>query len=427
VVDVLFPVANGQRELVIGDRQSGKSTVWLCSSISSVVRNSSVISARKLFSIISFVGSRCSTAIRFLRMIERCNSRSHSIFLIAPVTDAMGAQYTAHLTATAISEIYRNTGSLFQAAYDDLSKHAVAYRQLCLFLRKPAGREAYPSDVFYLHARLLERSCNLGGAGFFGALMSLPVIETLNNDLSAYIATNVISITDGQLYLDLTLFGLGQCPAISTEKSVSRVGAKSLDELSRNSAFALYAITGAVKQEADNANKSEGFLLRFSRYKKFTTWLVQRSSQAKAISTAGNFSIHSGLLDVLPASCLPIFLLFVADYAFANLGLEKVLQDRLFARENQLLVEITGHQSKYLHSYVAGLRLAVAVSFFLASILHTVASSAPALAANILLTLGAATSFLVDIRDASHAESGKPVEEEPEASAHYRAAGQALA
>ena len=269
VVDVLFPVANGQRELVIGDRQSGKSTIWICSTISSVVRNSAVVSLRKLFSVISFVGSRCSTAIRFLRMIERCASRSHSTFLVAPVTDAMGAQYTAHLTATAISEIYRNVGNLYQGAYDDLSKHAVAYRQLCLFLRKPAGREAYPSDVFYLHARLLERSCNLGGVGYFGALMSLPVIETLNNDLSAYIATNVISITDGQIYLDLTLFGLGQCPAVSTEKSVSRVGAKSLDELSRASAFSLYSIVAQVKQESDNANKSDGFLLRFSRYKKF--------------------------------------------------------------------------------------------------------------------------------------------------------------
>lgn len=234
------------------------------------MRNSAVVNLRKLFSVVCLVGSRCSTALRFLRMIERCSSRNFTSFLLSSVTDAMGAQYTAHLTGTAISEIYRNIGSLYQAAYDDLSKHAVAYRQLCLFLRKPAGREAYPSDVFYLHARLLERSCNLGGVGYFGALMSLPVIETLNNDLSAYIATNVISITDGQIYLDLTLFGLGQCPAISTEKSVSRVGAKSLDELSRASAFSLYSLVGSVKQESDNANKSESYALRFSRYRKFT-------------------------------------------------------------------------------------------------------------------------------------------------------------
>lgn len=408
MVDVLFPVANGQRELIIGDRQSGKSTVWVCSTISAVVRNSGVLALRKLLSVVACVGSRCSTAIRFLRTLERCSSRTHTTFLVAPVTDAMGAQYTAHLTATAISEVFRNHGHLYQAAYDDLSKHAVAYRQLCLFLRKPAGREAYPSDVFYLHARLLERSCNLGGVGYFGALMSLPVIETLNNDLSAYIATNVISITDGQIYLDLTLFGLGQCPAISTEKSVSRVGAKSLDELSRSSAFALYSIVGSVKQEADNASKSEGFVLRFSRYRKFTTWLVQRSSQAKQISTAGNLAIHAGILDPLPASCLSVFLLFVADYAFHNLGLQKALADRLWSRDTQLLIEITGNTSSFLPSYVAGLRLAVAISFLLTSLLNAIsASSATAVAAQVLLTLSAATSFLVDIREAAHTDAEK--------------------
>jgi len=371
----------------------------LCSAISQVVKNSVVITLRKLFSIIAFVGSRCSTAIRFLKIIERCNSRAHSIFLIAPVTDSMGAQYIAHLTATSISEIYRNHGHLFQAAYDDLSKHAVAYRQLCLFLRKPAGREAYPSDVFYLHARLLERSCNLGGVGYYGALMSLPVIETLNNDLSAYIATNVISITDGQLYLDLTLFGLGQCPAISTEKSVSRVGAKSLDELSRNSAFALYSIVGSVKQEADNTNKSEGFLLRYSRYKKFTLWLIQRSSQAKSISTAGNLAIHTGILDIIPSTCLSIFLLFIADYSFSNLGIQKYLIDRLFTRENQVLIEITGHQAKFLLTFILELRLAVTVTFLLTAVLHTIASSLASISSSILLTLNAVTSFLVDIKD----------------------------
>jgi len=123
------------------------------------------------------------------------------------VTDSMGSQFVGNLAGTSVAENSRNRGTHHQAAYDDLSKHAVAYRQMCLFLRKPAGREAYPSDVFYLHARLLERSCNLGKIGSAGSLMSLPIIETLNNDLSAYIATNVISITDGQLYLDLGLFG----------------------------------------------------------------------------------------------------------------------------------------------------------------------------------------------------------------------------
>lgn len=408
VVDVLFPVAFGQRELVIGDRQSGKSTVWLCSVISQVVRNSAVVSLRKLASVVSCVGSRCSTAIRFLRMVERCQSRSSTIFLVAPVTDAMGAQYVAHLTATALGEIFRNAGSILQGAYDDLSKHAVAYRQLCLFLRKPAGREAYPSDVFYLHARLLERSCNLGGTGNYGSLMSLPVIETLNNDLSAYIATNVISITDGQIYLDLTLFGLGQCPAISTEKSVSRVGAKSLDELSRASAFSLYRLIGSVKQEADNATKSEGYQLRHSRFRKFYLWLVQRSSQAKLISTAGNFAILSGLLDVVPLSCLPIFLVVVSEFsssAFTGSGL--YLADRTWSRENLNVLDIAGNTHKFLHSYVTGLRIGIAGTFLLSSILSSIGSTSGSVAAGLLLTLASATSFLVDIREASGKESDK--------------------
>jgi len=323
----------------------------------------------------------------------------------------MGAQFTAHLTGTAISEIFRNGGSLFQAAYDDLSKHAVAYRQLCLFLRKPAGREAYPSDVFYLHARLLERSCNLGGVGLFGALMSLPVIETLNNDLSAYIATNVISITDGQIYLDLTLFGLGQCPAISTEKSVSRVGAKSLDELSRASAFSLYSLVGSVKQESENANKSETYAIRFSRYKKFIGWLVQRSSQAKQISTAGNFAIHAGILDVVPGSSISLFLLFVSEFSLTTFGFSAASQqDRIWDRCNQQILEITGQTSPYFPCYVASLRLATSIVFVLSALLAVVASTSSVASNSVLLTLNSATSFLVEIADASSHDSEKQKE-----------------
>lgn len=329
VVDVLFPVANGQRELVIGDRQSGKSSIWLCSEISQNVRNSAVVNARNLFSVVSSTGSRCSSSIRFLRILERSGSRHFISFLISPVTDPMGSQFISHLSATALSENTRNDGLLFQAAYDDLSKHAVAYRQLCLFLRKPAGREAYPSDVFYLHSRLLERSCNLGLTGKLGALMSLPVIETLNNDLSAYIATNVISITDGQIYLDLSLFGLGQCPAVSTEKSVSRVGAKSLDQLSRSSAFALYSLLGDVKQEQENANKTDGFAVRYSRFKKFLRILVQRSSQSKLISTSLNFGLHTGYFDSIAIAGIGILTLAISSLPLRVTGNAFALIDRI--------------------------------------------------------------------------------------------------
>lgn len=181
------------------------------------------------------------------------------------------------------------------------------------FLRKPAGREAYPSDVFYLHARLLERSCFLGADGGAGSAMSLPVIETLNNDLAAYIATNVVSITDGQIYLDLALFGVGQCPAVSTEKSVSRIGAKSLDAASRSTAFRLYALVGQVKQEQGARSASQIF--RAVQFKKFIAFLVQRSCQAKSTSGPCLLALHSDFLVAVPTRVLGIFALSLAKFS----------------------------------------------------------------------------------------------------------------
>lgn len=347
------------------------------------------------------MGTRCSGAIRFLKLLERCNSRNFVSFLQAPVTNSMGAQFIGHLTATALAENSRNFGFLHQAAYDDLSKHAVAYRQLCLFLRKPAGREAYPSDVFYLHARLLERSCNLGNAGFLGALMCLPVIETLNNDLSAYIATNVISITDGQIYLDMTLFGTGQCPAVSIEKSVSRVGAKSLDSLSRASAFSLYSLVGEVKQEAENAAKTEGFAIRFSRYKKFLQALVQRSSMAKLLTTALNFSIHAGIADSLPVMAIGILTLLTSEFSLLLSGNVSSLADRVWSRENQALIDLSGNKSTFVENLTFHYRVNSAMAFYLSAILASATKSASAIVNSLVLALNSATSFLVEVSSSS--------------------------
>lgn len=211
------------------------------------------------------------------------------------MTDSIGSQFLSHLVVTSVVEYNRNKGFHFQIAYDDLTKHAIAYRQMALFLRKPSGREAYPSDVFFIHARLLERSCNLGRIGKVGSLMSLPIIETLNNDLSAYIATNVISITDGQLYLDRFLFGIGQCPAINTQRSVSRIGTKSLNILWRSTAFSLYSIVSQVKQEAELTVKSSGYIMRSLKSLQFNICLIQRSCQSRHLSENLLLAIHSGL------------------------------------------------------------------------------------------------------------------------------------
>jgi F0F1-type ATP synthase alpha subunit len=234
---------------------------------------------RKAISInLCTIGQRVSTSVRIFKYLSSANLDHHMCISMASITSSMTAQYMGPLISTAISEYERNCGAHCFLTYDDFSKHSVAFRQLCLFLRKPAGREAFPSDVFYLHARILERSCCLSHFQSLGTLMSLPIIETLSNDLSAYIATNVISITDGQLYLDVGLFGIGSCPAVSMEKSVSRVGAKSLDTVFRAISFRVYLLIGDYKQEIEIAAKSEMFKIRQLRFGHILAAFIQRSS-----------------------------------------------------------------------------------------------------------------------------------------------------
>lgn len=224
---MLYPVANGQRELIIGDRQTGKSSIILAAICSQLHRPSY---GDKLVMCWNGISQRISFVLRVIEFATINAARNYTNVATSSITTSMTSQFVSPLVGTAVLECSRNIGYDSGIGYDDFSKHAVAYRQLCLFMKKPAGREAFPSDVFYLHARILERSCSLAIKYGLGTLMSLPIIETLSNDLSAYIATNVISITDGQLYMDTLLFGIGSCPAVSTEKSVSRVGAKSLED-----------------------------------------------------------------------------------------------------------------------------------------------------------------------------------------------------
>jgi len=180
--------------------------------------------------------------MRVFEVLTKNDIHRFTTFVFTLPTHSMTLMFLNPLSGTSLAEYFRNRGFHALIIYDDLSKHAISYRQVALFMRKPAGREAFPSDVFYIHARLLERSCCLNFTHGSGTITCLPIIETLNNDLSAYVATNVISITDGQLYLDSVIFGLGICPAVSTEKSVSRVGAKSLDWIWRLISFRIYAL-----------------------------------------------------------------------------------------------------------------------------------------------------------------------------------------
>jgi F-type H+-transporting ATPase subunit alpha len=215
-IDGMVPIGRGQRELIIGDRQTGKTAVGIDAIINQ--RGKDVIC------IYNAIGQKRSTVAQVVRTLEENDAMSYSIVVAATASDPAPMLYSAPYSACAIGEFFRDSGRHSLVVYDDLSKHAQAYREISLLLRRPPGREAYPGDVFYLHSRLLERAAKLNAAQGGGSLTALPIIETQAGDLSAYIPTNVISITDGQIFLESDLFHQGVRPAINVGNSVSRVG-----------------------------------------------------------------------------------------------------------------------------------------------------------------------------------------------------------
>ncbi|ODV80895.1 F1F0-ATPase complex, F1 alpha subunit [Suhomyces tanzawaensis NRRL Y-17324] len=223
-VDALVPVGRGQRELIIGDRQTGKTAVALDTILNQKRWNNGTDESKKLYCVYVAVGQKRSTVAQLVQTLEQHDALKYSIIVAATASEAAPLQYIAPFTACAIGEWFRDNGRHALIVYDDLSKQAVAYRQLSLLLRRPPGREAYPGDVFYLHSRLLERAAKMSEANGAGSLTALPVIETQGGDVSAYIPTNVISITDGQIFLEAELFYKGIRPAINVGLSVSRVG-----------------------------------------------------------------------------------------------------------------------------------------------------------------------------------------------------------
>ncbi len=215
-IDAMIPIGRGQRELIIGDRQTGKTAI----AVDTIINQKGL----NVFCIYVAVGQKRSTVARVVKTLEENHAMEYSIVVSATASDAAPMQYLAPFAGAAIGEYFRDSGKHALIVYDDLSKHAVAYRQLSLLLRRPPGREAYPGDVFYLHSRLLERAAKLNDKLGGGSLTALPIIETQAGDVSAYIPTNVISITDGQIYLGSDLFYSGIRPAINVGLSVSRVG-----------------------------------------------------------------------------------------------------------------------------------------------------------------------------------------------------------
>ncbi|KNG85170.1 ATP synthase subunit alpha [Aspergillus nomiae NRRL 13137] len=223
-VDSMVPIGRGQRELIIGDRQTGKTAVALDTMLNQKRWNSSSDESKKLYCIYVAVGQKRSTVAQLVKTLEENDAMKYSIVVAATASEAAPLQYLAPFTGCAMGEWFRDNGRHAVIIYDDLSKQAVAYRQMSLLLRRPPGREAYPGDVFYLHSRLLERAAKMNEKHGGGSLTALPVIETQGGDVSAYIPTNVISITDGQIFLESELFYKGIRPAINVGLSVSRVG-----------------------------------------------------------------------------------------------------------------------------------------------------------------------------------------------------------
>ena len=228
-IDAMIPIGRGQRELIIGDRSTGKTTICIDAMINQARLNKAAEAAgdksyRPLYSIYVAIGQKQSSIARIINILEEAGALSYTIIVASPAADSATSQYLAPFAGAAMGEWFMDNGMDALIIYDDLSKHAVAYRQVSLVLKRPSGREAYPGDVFYLHSRLLERAARVGEKFGNGSLTALPIIETQAGDVSAYIPTNVISITDGQIYLETDLFYQGIRPAISIGLSVSRVG-----------------------------------------------------------------------------------------------------------------------------------------------------------------------------------------------------------
>ncbi len=282
-VDALIPVGRGQRELIIGDRQTGKTAIILDTFLNQKPINEGDDESAKLYCVYVAVGQKRSTVAQFVKILEERGALEYSIIIAATASDPAPMQYLAPFTGCTMGEYFRDNGMHAVIAYDDLSKQAVAYRQMSLLLRRPPGREAYPGDVFYLHSRLLERAAKLGDAHGSGSLTALPVIETQANDVSAYIPTNVISITDGQIFLETDLFYQGIRPAVNVGLSVSRVGSAAQTK-------AMKQVAGKIKGELAQYREMAAFAQFGSDLDAATQKLLARGARLTELLKQPQFS-----------------------------------------------------------------------------------------------------------------------------------------
>ncbi len=284
-VDAMIPIGRGQRELIIGDRQTGKTALALDTILNQKVYNEAAGSdeSKKLYCIYVAIGQKRSTVAQLVKKLEETGALAYTIIVAATASDPAPMQFLAPFSATAMGEFFRDNGRHAVMIYDDLSKQAVAYRQMSLLLRRPPGREAYPGDVFYLHSRLLERSAKMNADNGSGSLTALPVIETQAGDISAYIPTNVISITDGQIFLESELFYQGIRPAVNTGLSVSRVGSSA-------QTAAMKSVAGKVKLELAQYREMAAFAQFGSDLDASTQQLLNRGSRLTELMKQPQYS-----------------------------------------------------------------------------------------------------------------------------------------
>jgi F-type H+-transporting ATPase subunit alpha len=312
-VDALIPIGRGQRELVIGDRQTGKTAIILDTILNQKPIHIAGPEKDKLYCVYVACGQKRSTVAQFVKVLEDNGALEYSIIIAATASDPAPLQYLAPFTGCTMGEYFRDNGMHALIAYDDLSKQAVAYRQMSLLLRRPPGREAYPGDVFYLHSRLLERAAKLNDSMGAGSLTALPVIETQANDVSAYIPTNVISITDGQIFLETDLFYQGIRPAVNVGLSVSRVGSAAQTK-------AMKQVAGKIKGELAQYREMAAFAQFGSDLDASTQKLLNRGARLTELLKQSQFSpmkteeqvvsIYAGVngyLDPLPVGKIKSF------------------------------------------------------------------------------------------------------------------------
>jgi len=281
-LDALVPVGRGQRELIIGDRQTGKTAVAIDAIINQKGINQGDDESKKLYCIYVAIGQKRSTVAQLVKTLEEQGAMEYSIVVAATASEPAPLQFLAPYTGCTMGEYFRDSGTHGLIIYDDLSKQAVAYRQMSLLLRRPPGREAYPGDVFYLHSRLLERAAKMSDANGSGSLTALPVIETQAGDVSAYIPTNVISITDGQIFLETELFYQGIRPAINVGLSVSRVGSAAQIK-------AMKSVAGTIKLELAQYREMAAFAQFGSDLDASTQRLLARGARLTELLKQGQY------------------------------------------------------------------------------------------------------------------------------------------